>query len=109
MVCCVLLSFSAKAQQAFSPFPKAKDKYWQKQVPLAMRNDYIRLGNLYRNKPWDAIPNSMFAEYRTNGNRTRYEEASFGIRKQFVCLVMAEIMQGRGGSCLPSARACIIL
>ena len=32
MVCCVLLSFSAKAQQAFSPFPKAKDKYWQKQV-----------------------------------------------------------------------------
>ena len=33
MVCCVLLSFSAKAQQAFSPFPKAKDKYWQKQVP----------------------------------------------------------------------------
>ena len=63
MVCCVLLSFSAKAQQAFSPFPKAKDKYWQKQVPLAMRNDYIRLGNLYRNKPWDAIPNSMFAEY----------------------------------------------
>lgn len=55
MVCCVLLSFSAKAQQAFSPFPKAKDKYWQKQVPLAMRNDYIRLGNLYRNKPWDAI------------------------------------------------------
>lgn len=103
MVCCVLLSFSAKAQQAFSPFPKAKDKYWQKQVPLAMRNDYIRLGNLYRNKPWDAIPNSMFAEYRTNGNRTRYEEASFGIRKQFVCLVMAEIMQGRGRF-LPSIR-----
>ncbi len=44
-----------------------------------------------------------FAEFRTNGNRTRYEEASFGIRKQFVCLVMAEIMQGRGRF-LPSIR-----
>lgn len=30
------------------PFPKAGDKYWQKQVPVAMRNDYIQLGNLYQ-------------------------------------------------------------
>ena len=103
LVCCVLFSLSIKAQQTFLPFPKAKDKYWQKQVPLAMRNDYIRLGNFYNNKPWNAIPGSMFAEFRTNGNRTRYEAASFGIRKQFVCLVMAEIMQGKGRF-LPSIR-----
>ena len=103
LVCCVLLSLSAKAQQTFSLFPKAGDKYWQKQVPVAMRNDYIRLGNLYQKKPWNAIPAETFAEFRTNGNRTRYEEASFGIRKQFVCLVMAEIMQGRGRF-LPSSR-----
>ena len=50
LVCCVLLSLSAKAQQTFSPFPKAGDKYWQKQVPVAMRNDYIQLGNLYQKK-----------------------------------------------------------
>ena len=99
----VLSSIVVKAQAFFMPFPKAGDKYWQKQVPVAMRNDYIRLGNLYRSKSWNAIPDSMFAEFRTNGNRTRYEEASFGIRKQFVCLVMAEIMQGRGRF-LPSIR-----
>ena len=99
----VLSSMLMKAQAFFVPFPKAGDKYWQKQVPVAMRNDYIRLGNLYRSKSWNAIPDSMFAEFRTNGNRTRYEEASFGIRKQFVCLVMAEIMQGRGRF-LPSIR-----
>ena len=99
----VLSSMVMSAQAFFAPFPKASDKYWQKQVPLVMRNDYIRLGNLYRSKPWDAIPNSMFAEFRTNGNRTRYEAASFGIRKQFVCLVMAEIMQGKGRF-LPSIR-----
>ena len=92
----VLSSMLMKAQAFFVPFPKAGDKYWQKQVPVAMRNEYIRLGNLYQKKPWNAIPAETFAEFRTNGNRTRYEEASFGIRKQFVCLVMAEIMQGRG-------------
>ena len=32
------------------PFPKAGDKYWQKQVSVAMRNDYIQLGNLYQKK-----------------------------------------------------------
>jgi len=102
-VCCVLLSLSIKAQQTFLPFPKASDQYWRKQVPVAMRSDYIRLGNLYNNKPWDAIPNTVFAEFRTNGNRTNYEDKSFGIRKQFVCLVMAEIMQGKGRF-LPSIR-----
>ena len=69
----VLSSIVVKAQAFFMPFPKAGDKYWQKQVPVAMRNDYIRLGNLYRSKSWNVIPNSMFAEFRTNGNRTRYE------------------------------------
>ena len=99
----VFSSLLMSAQAFFAPFPKASDKYWQKQVPLVMRNDYIRLGNLYRKKPWNAIPSAMFAEFRTNGNRTRYEAASFGIRKQFVCLVMAEIMQGKGRF-LPSIR-----
>lgn len=40
----VLSSMLMKAQAFFVPFPKAGDKYWQKQVPVAMRNDYIRLG-----------------------------------------------------------------
>ena len=99
----LLFSVMMQAQQSFVPFPKASDKYWRKEVPVQMRNDYIRLGNLYLGKPWNAIPNSLFAEFRTNGNRTRYEAASFGIRKQFACLVMAEIMQGRGRF-LPSIR-----
>ena len=52
----VLSSMLMKAQAFFVPFPKADDKYWQKQVPVAMRNDYIRLGNLYQKKPWWGIP-----------------------------------------------------
>lgn len=33
----VLSSMLMKAQAFFVPFPKAGDKYWQKQVPVAMR------------------------------------------------------------------------
>ena len=46
----VLSSMLMKAQAFFVPFPKAGDKYRQKQVPVAMRNDYIQLGNLYQKK-----------------------------------------------------------
>ena len=94
---------SSKAKQEFAPFPTASDKYWRKQVPMEMRNDYIHLGEQYLGKPWEAIPDSVFAEFRTNGNRTHYEALSFGIRTQFACLVMAEIMEGRGRF-LPSIR-----
>ncbi len=88
---------------AFAPFPKGGDKYWRRQVPVAMRNDYIRLGNQQMGQPWNTIPDSLFAEFRTNGNRTRYEAASFAVRRQFVCLVMAEIMEQKGRF-LPSIR-----
>ena len=86
-----------KAQAAiFAPFPKADDRYWRQQVPRAMREDFIRLGDSCLNMPWKTIPDEVFAEFRTNGNRTHYETMSFDIRRQFTCLVMAEIMQGKG-------------
>lgn len=104
MMLCLLLSIlpvwarrkTTTVLACFAPFPKAGDKYWRKQVPEAMRKDYIRLGDSCVNMSWEAIPNEVFAEFRTTGNRTHYEEMSFDIRKQFVCLVMAEIMQGKG-------------
>ena len=104
MMLCLLLSIlpvwarrkTTTVQACFAPFPKAGDQYWRKQVPEAMRKDYIRLGDSCVSMSWEAIPNEVFAEFRTTGNRTHYEEMSFGIRRQFVCLVMAEIMQGKG-------------
>lgn len=92
----VLSSVMVRAQAFFAPFPKASDKYWRKEVPAKMRKDYIRLGEKYLGKPWQAIPDSIFAEFRTNGNRTNYEGRCFGIRTQFACLVMAEIMEHKG-------------
>ena len=84
------------AQSGFSPFPKAGDSYWRIQIPKAMRRDYERLGNEYRGKEWRQIPDEVFAEFRTTGNRTNYEDSCFARRRQFSCLVMAEVMQHRG-------------
>lgn len=94
MIIGLVLSFMMlRAQAFFMPFPKAGDKYWRKEIPAEMRKDYVLMGEKYIGKSWDAIPEELFAEYRTNGNRTQYESASFSIRRQFVCLVMAEIME----------------
>lgn len=100
-ICCVCLPLIVNATQLFLPFPKASDEYWRKEVPAKMRKDYVRLGNLYKAKSWDAIPDSLFAEFRTNGNRTNYEAQCFNIRTQFACLVMAEIMEHKGHFMLP--------
>lgn len=53
----VLSSMLMKAQVFFVPFPKAGDKYWQKQVPVVMRNDYIRLAiSIRRNLGMPFLP-----------------------------------------------------
>lgn len=96
MMFCMLAVANLQAQETFCPFPKAGSAFWKDNIPQAMKEDYIALGNQYKDKAWTEIPAQTFAEFRTNGNRTNYEAASFGIRTQFACLVMAEIMQGEG-------------
>lgn len=92
----ILSSWASTPVDGVRLFPSASDKCWRKHVPAVMRKDYVRLGETYRGKAWQPIAPELFAEFRANGNRTRFEEASFGRRKQFACLVMAEIMQHRG-------------
>lgn len=96
LVCLVLFSLMMRAQHTFKPFPKAGDKFWRKEVPARMRQDYIRLGKRQVDSSWNAIPDEVFAEFRTTGNRTRYEDVCFKIRTRFACLVMAEIMEHKG-------------
>ena len=80
----------------FKPVPQAKDSFWQNTLPQSMLRDYIQLGYGYKGKSWNPIPESVFGEFRANGNRANYERLSFGLRKQMVCLAMAEIMEHKG-------------
>ena len=80
----------------FAPVPRAGDAYWQKNVPKAMRDSYIRVGEAYLGKPWQAMRLDLFKEFKTNGNRTNYENVCFEKRRQLGCLAIAEIMEGKG-------------
>lgn len=107
-VCLILCHTAGMAQTAsdfqktvaapgrFAPLPKADDAFWRDSVPEAMRQSYIGYGEQYLGRPWTTLPLTSFAEFKTNGNRTRYEAASFAKRRQLAALVMAEIVEGKG-------------
>ena len=84
------------APRAFAPIPRAGDAYWRDSIPLDMRDSYIRYGEQYLGKPWQMLPFSVFAEFKTTGNRVNYEALSFEKRRQLAALVMAEVMEGKG-------------
>lgn len=61
-----------------------------------VRKSYIRYGEQYAGKPWLSPSARLFSEFKTNGNRTRYEAATFAKRRQLAALVMAEVAEGKG-------------
>lgn len=80
----------------FEPLPRAGSAFWRDSVPETMRRSYIEYGERYLGKPWPSLPATLFAEFKTNGNRTRYEAACFDRRRQLAALAMAEVMENEG-------------
>lgn len=81
---------------SFCPVPRAGNSFWRDSVPQAMRSDYICYGEQYLGYEWSVLPVTLFAEFRQNGNRTRYETACFERRRRLAALAMAEIIEGEG-------------
>lgn len=81
------------APQSFKPLPQAKDSFWHQTVTPAMRKSYIALGEQYRGRPWQTIPDALFSEYSRNGNRDHYERECFERRDRLRFLVMAEVIE----------------
>lgn len=75
--------------------PQADDAFWRDSIPVEMRQSYIDYGEQYLGKSWTVLPYSVFAEFRTNGNRVNYEALNFEKRRQMAAIVMAEIMEGK--------------
>ena len=76
--------------------PQADDAFWRNSIPQEMRQSYIQYGERYLGKSWTALPWTVFAENKINGNRVNYEAACFEKRRQLAAIVMAEIMEGKG-------------
>ena len=79
-----------------SLIPQADDTFWRDSIPVEMRQSYITYGEQYLDKPWEALPWTVFAENKQTGNRVNYEAICFAKRRQLAALVMAEIMEGKG-------------
>ena len=80
----------------YMPLPQWGDKYWTDSVPQQMRQSYIRYGERYLGRPWQSLPATVFAEFKTNGNRVNFEALTFQKRRQLAALVMAESVEGQG-------------
>jgi hypothetical protein len=79
-----------------SILPQADDAFWRDSIPQEMRQSYAAYGEQYLDKPWEALPWTVFAENKQTGNRVNYEAICFAKRRQLAALVMAEIMEGEG-------------
>lgn len=62
-------------------------------IPQAMLDSYIRYGEQYLGQPWNALPATVFARFKKDGNRTEYEGICFERRRHLAALVMAEIAE----------------
>ena len=79
-----------------SLLPQADDAFWRDSIPQEMRQSYIEYGEQYQGKAWTALPWTVFAENKINGNRVNYEGICFEKRRHLAALVMAEIIEGKG-------------
>ena len=76
--------------------PLPADQSWKDSLDMVTRNAYVTMGQQYKGKSWEKIPDKLFAEYRTNGNRRNYEAQWEERQRQLARLAMAEVMEGRG-------------
>lgn len=77
------------------PFPNTVEE-WRAVVPDSIKQQIIASGEKYLYKPFAALPATLYLEFQRNGNRTHYEDVSFGKRAQLFSLVLAESMEGKG-------------
>ena len=82
--------------RAFAPVPRAGSPFWRDSVPAAIRRSYIKYGEAYAGKVWPSLRATLFAEFKANGNRTRFERHTFDKRRQLAALAMAEVAEGKG-------------
>jgi hypothetical protein len=65
-------------------------------VPSDARAALIAAGEKHLNVSWEALPATVFLEFRRDGNRSRYETIRNRRRDRLQSLVVAECLEGNG-------------
>jgi hypothetical protein len=77
------------------PFPQTAAA-WRTLVPDSICKKIIAAGEKYLSTPFAPLPATLYLEFKRTGNRTHFEEVSFGKRAQLFALVLAESMEQKG-------------
>lgn len=77
-------------------FPEYKNRKAWEQLPANIRKEYILEGEKYLDYSWPAIPASSYLDYVRTGSRDIMQKPYNERLKAFRCLVMAELMEGKG-------------
>ena len=78
------------------PFPKVSEREGWESLPEKVRFAHIREAEKHLNGSWETPKASVFLEYVRNGNRSNYQDVSFGRRAQLAELVLGECVEGKG-------------
>lgn len=83
------------AQKNWTPLPKTPDG-WKDLLPDSSAKKIIHAGEEALKFEFKSLPATLTLEFVRDGNRTRYEKASFEKRNKLFDLALAESVEGKG-------------
>ncbi len=78
------------------PFPRASERDRWMALRAQVRQAYIRQAERYLHCDWPTLKATDFLGYVRTGNRSVFQDLSYGRRHQLATLVIAECIEGRG-------------
>ncbi len=81
------------SQASFQPFPQTPED-WKKNLPDSVLQQLLRNGEDALKGNFPNVPATVTLDFVRNGNRTQYENITFGKRNRLWNLVLAESIEG---------------
>lgn len=91
-----LLSRSLISASEWHPYPRFAEREAWGQVPEEIAAITIARAEKTKGTAWEALPATVFLEYKRNGNRSHFERYYFTRRSRLSDLVLAECVEGQG-------------
>jgi hypothetical protein len=80
----------------WTPYPPITDRDTWTGLPDERQRELVADGESLLGTSWPELKATLFMEYQRDGNRTRYQEASYERRKMLIRLVAAECVENQG-------------
>ncbi|MGB7265583.1 MAG: heparinase II/III family protein, partial [Terracidiphilus sp.] len=84
------------APGAWHPYTKWGERELWEAVPDDIRTAIVERAEADQKAGWKALLATRFLDFKRNGNRSRFEDDSFGRRAKLQHLVLAECLEGKG-------------